>query len=176
MDGSGSDPVDDLLVLRMQDGDRASVDELVRRWQKRLWMYALRISGDADAAWEVTQQTWLAIIKGIDGLDDPSRFRTWAFRIVSNKAIDYRRRGLTHAGPERAGPAVQEHDLILRDILDRMEPEKKALLLLYYVEGFSVHEIGGMLHLPDGTVKSRLHASRASLRSMWLKVAEEEST
>jgi len=52
MTNSGSDPVDDLRVMQAQDGDRRSMEALVRRWQKRLWTHAYRLTGSSDVAWD----------------------------------------------------------------------------------------------------------------------------
>lgn len=61
--------------MRRQDGDRKSMEELVRRWQRRLWAHAYRLTGTSDTAWEATQQAWIATIKGLCRLADPSRCR-----------------------------------------------------------------------------------------------------
>jgi RNA polymerase sigma-70 factor, ECF subfamily len=164
------DPVDDLLVMRAQEGDRRSMEELVRRWQRRLWAHAYRLTGTSDAAWDVTQQAWMAIITGLGRLGDPSRFRAWAYRIVSNKAMDQLASRRGSAEPEAATadrPARQEHTAILRELLDRIEPDKKALLVLYYLEGLKVSELAFVLRTTEGTVKSRLHAARAEFRKLW---------
>jgi RNA polymerase sigma-70 factor (ECF subfamily) len=165
-----SDPVDDLLVMQAQDGDRRSMEELVRRWQRRLWAHAYRLTGTSDAAWDVTQQAWVAIIKGLGRLGDASRFRAWAYRIVSNKAMDHiasRRPGAQREAVIMSGSARQEHAAMLREALGRLEPEKKALLVLYYLEGLSVSELAFVLRTAEGTVKSRLHAARAEFRRLW---------
>jgi len=83
-----SDVEDQLLVMDAQDGDRGAMETLVSRWQKRLWRHAFRLTGDRQAAWDVTQQSWLGIIKGLSNFHDPANFGAWAFRIATNKAID----------------------------------------------------------------------------------------
>ena len=80
---------DELLVLDAQDGDSTAMEALVGRWQKRLWHHALRLTGDRDAAWDVTQQAWLGIVKGLQKLHDPANFRAWAYRITANKSADW---------------------------------------------------------------------------------------
>ncbi len=164
------DPVDDLLVMRAQDGDRGSMEELVRRWHRRLWTHAYRLAGSSDAAWDVTQQAWMAIIKGFGHLDDPSRFRAWAYRIVSNKAMDQIATRQPGARPDAAphdGPARQERAAILRELLGRLVPDKRALLILYYLEGLTVSELAFVLRTPEGTIKSRLHAARTEFKRLW---------
>ena len=71
---SRNDAIDALLVMRCQDGGADALDALVRRWQRPLWRYALGLTGRADEAWEVMQEAWLGIVRGIPGLRDPARF------------------------------------------------------------------------------------------------------
>ena len=80
---------DHLLVMDAQDGDRKALEQLVRRWKKRLWQHAYRLTADPQAAWDVTQQSWLGILKGLRKLHDPARFKAWAYRITTHKAIDW---------------------------------------------------------------------------------------
>ena len=54
-----------LLVMAAQDGDSEAMEKLVRRWQKKLWQYVFRLTSDVHAAWDITQQCWLDIIKGL---------------------------------------------------------------------------------------------------------------
>jgi len=84
-----SDIEDQLLVMDAQDGDANAMEKLVSRWQKRLWQHAFRLTADQQAAWDVTQQSWLAIIKGLRKLSDPANFKAWAYGITTNKSIDW---------------------------------------------------------------------------------------
>jgi RNA polymerase sigma-70 factor (ECF subfamily) len=85
--------VDEILVMDCQSGRVKALEMLVSRWQKRLWRYAYHLTGDSEAAWDVTQESWLGIIRGISRLNDPAKFRAWAYQIVTNKASDWIRRG-----------------------------------------------------------------------------------
>lgn len=178
MTNGGLDPTDELLVMHAQDGDAEAMEALVRRWQRRLWAYAYRLTARSEAAWDITQQSWLAIIKGLRRLQDPASFRAWAYRIVANKAMDHLK-SQPAAAPRPAAeaveqrPARQESHVILRDLLNRLDPAKRALLVLYYLEGLTVPEIGFVFGVPPGTVKSRLHASRAELKKLWQQDAAE---
>jgi len=153
-----------LLVMDAQSGDAGAMEKLVSRWQKRLWLHALRLTGETQAAWDVTQQTWLAIIKGLRKLHDPANFRAWAYKITTNKSIDWIKKAKTnkHVSMEQ----IHEHqckeqkDTGIHELLERLEMRKKVVLCLYYFEQFTVPEISIALKIPKGTVKSRLHSAR----------------
>jgi len=78
--------LDELLVLRCQDGEANAFEELVGHWQRKLLRHALHLTGDADGANDVVQEAWFAIVRGIGRIDDPARFPAWAYRIVTHKA------------------------------------------------------------------------------------------
>jgi len=87
--------IDEILVMDCQNGRVKALEILVSRWQKRLWQYAYRLTGNTEGAWDVTQESWLGIIKGIRKLNDPANFRAWAYRITTNKSIDWIRKSKT---------------------------------------------------------------------------------
>ena len=167
--------VDELLVMRCQDGDAEAMNALVSRWQRKLWRHARRLTGREDAAWEVLQDAWLGIIRGLRRLDDAARFRPWAYRIVTNKAADWikkhrRRREKRQELPE-AIPAVETDASAdaeeMQVALSKLPIPQAVVLSLHYLENFSVAEIAITLKVPEGTVKSRLHNARGELRRLW---------
>ena len=89
---SRQDVFNDLLVLRCQGGDGDALEALARAWHPRLLRHAFRLTGQADAAAEVAQEAWMAIVRGLGRLRDPAVFRGWAYRIVANKSRDWVRR------------------------------------------------------------------------------------
>ncbi len=95
VDRSVEQIVDEILVMDCQSGRVKALEILVSRWQKRLWRYAFRLIGDSEAAWDITQESWLGIIRGISRLNDPARFRPWAYKIVTNKTHDWIRKSIT---------------------------------------------------------------------------------
>jgi len=163
--------IDQLLVMDAQDGDSGAMEKLVGRWQKRLWRHAYRLVGDTEAAWDVTQQTWLGIIKGLRRLRDPADFRAWAYRITTNKAIDWIKKSRAARQVSIEGiqdpPQKQKKDIGLKELLQRLDIRKRAVLSLYYFEQLSVPEIGAALNIPRGTVKSRLHSARNRLKELY---------
>jgi len=167
---------DELLVMRCQDGEADALAELVSRWQRRLWRHAYRLTGHAEGAWEVAQEAWLSIVRGIRRLDDPARFAGWAFRIVTNKASNWIRDRRCRRASQQGLPVEPRADDAddsgeqaedLQAALRRLPRPQRTILSLRYLEGFGVAEIAAILSIPAGTVKSRLHTARNELRRIW---------
>jgi RNA polymerase sigma-70 factor (ECF subfamily) len=174
MTRSAEEIYDELLVLRARDGDEEAFAELVSRWNGRLMGHAFRLTGRADAACDAVQETWLAIVRGLDRLDDPARFPGFAHRILTRRCADWTRR----MGRQRRllaewrgaasgdGGVETTSDLErVREALARIPIPRRVVLTLHYLHELSVAEIAGILRVPAGTVKSRLHDAREQLRS-----------
>jgi len=173
---------DELLVLRCQEGDAEAFEELVGRWQRRLWRHAWRLTGNESAAWDALQEAWIGISRGIRRLVDAAAFPAWAYQIVSNKCRDSirrdkRRREATEMYSEwmqheeqEAATAQQQHNS-LKEALEELSGPDRAVLSLRYEEQFDTAEIAHILGIPEGTVKSRLFYARQRLR----KYLEEDN-
>ena len=176
MNESREQIIDQILVMDSQGGSSKAMEMLVSRWQKRLWQHAHRLTGDSEAAWDITQQSWLAIIKGLRKLHDPARFRAWAYRITTNKSVDWIKRNqrqrqlaIEEIGDRQCKAAK---DIGLKELLEKLDLKKRAVLSLYYFEQLSVAEIGSVLKVPAGTVKSRLSNARKELKELWQKYSD----
>lgn len=165
--------IDEILVMDAQDGKARAMEILVSRWQKRLWQYAYRLTGNAEGAWDVTQESWLGIIRSISRLNDPARFRPWAYRIVTNRAIDWIRK--SKDVKQISIEEIQDHqqkekkDTGLKELLQKLDVRKRAVISLYYFEQLSVPEVSAALKIPKGTVKSRLAKARKELKELYQK-------
>ncbi|UCC22911.1 MAG: sigma-70 family RNA polymerase sigma factor [Planctomycetota bacterium] len=168
---------DELLVLKCQQGDREAFAELVERWQKRLWQYAFQVSGSQTAAWDILQETWYGVVKGINKLKDTAVFPRWVFRILNHKCVDWQRR--QHLQSQLSDKLVNqtqdesdeklncaERAENLRQAVEKLSPESRAILTLRYQAGFNMAQIAGILDIAEGTVKSRLHRTLKKLREM----------
>jgi RNA polymerase sigma factor (sigma-70 family) len=162
-----------ILVMDAQDGDAEAMRKLVLRWQKRLWHHAYRLTGHEDAAWDVMQEAWHDMIKGLGKLHDPASFRPWAYKITTHKAMNWIKRKSRHQHLSlevvSEKPADVESNTELKELMAQLSAAKKVVLSLYYFEQLSVSEISFALRIPQGTVKSRLHSAREELRSLWLR-------
>lgn len=174
---SADDVHDELLVIESQDGDGDSLLALVDRWQPRLLRHAIRLTQEREAAMDIVQEAWVAIVRGIRRLDDPARFAPWAYRIVTNKCADWTRQrqrqrscftSLAVEPAAKEAPADDMHDEAgaIREAIGRLPREQQAILSLFYLEELPIRSIAEALSLPIGTVKSRLHYARNHLKDV----------
>jgi len=162
---------------RAQAGDRNAFTVLVQRHQHALHRYLSRMTGTPDEAMELAQEVFVRAWQALPQWQPDAPFRAWLFRIASNAALDLLRRRRTvefvpiddqlepadpGADPERQVVAKQEVRL-LEAALKRLTPEHRQILLLREVEDMAYEEIGRVLSLSAGTVKSRLARARMAL-------------
>ncbi len=116
-----------------------------------------------DAVQECILKAW----EKQDSLKSDAAFRSWVTRILINECYDICRRSgkvvVLDELPDIAAPETLDNR-DLRDAIDRLEDIYRLPILLFYVEGFSIRECARILQIPEGTVKSRLHAGRGKLR------------
>ncbi|MCL2640233.1 MAG: RNA polymerase sigma factor [Phycisphaerales bacterium] len=167
---------EELLVLRCQEGDPAAMEQLVLRWQERLWHHARRLSGNDEAAWDVLQEAWMAMAGRMRSLNDPAAFGGWAYQIVSHKCRDWIRRemrGRAALEAYREMPEEGEDEWLqkkyeeVKALMERLSGAERAILALVYEEGFDMGQVAEILGVPAGTVKSRLFHARRKLRELY---------
>ncbi len=178
MDRSVEQLVDEILVMDCQSGSVKAMEILVSRWQKRLWQYAYKLTGNVEASWDITQESWLSIIKGVRKLRDPANFKSWAYKITTNKSVDWIRKSRavkrTSIDEIEQQQSSWKKDTGVKELLDKLDIEKKVVLTLYYFEQLNISEISVALKVPKGTVKSRLHGARKELKKLYQKYIEEK--
>ena len=171
------DAFDQWLVLRAQGGDQDALRRLVDRWKDRLHRHALRLTGRADVAGDVSQEAWLAIVRNLGGLHDPAAFRGWAYQIVGRRCADWIRRQQRQRATSRplaSDPAAdaatdpEPGDEIgaLRKALRELDAADRSILAMHHLDGLPLREIATALDLPIGTVKSRLFHARQRLKRL----------
>ncbi|MHC4634109.1 MAG: RNA polymerase sigma factor [Planctomycetota bacterium] len=162
-----------LLVMAAQGGNAEALEQLVCLWQKKLWQYVFRLTSDVHAAWDITQQCWLEIIKGLKKLNNPACFKAWAYRIATNKSMDWLKNKTKnqHINLESVeiGCCQKNDDLRVKEIVQRLKSDSRAVLSLYYFEQLTIFEISIVLNIPQGTIKSRLFKARQELKQLWEK-------
>jgi len=172
------DILDELLVLRAQNGDSEALRVLVRRWHPKLIRHARKLTECDEAAADVVQEGWIAICRGLRRLKDPAIFRGWAYRIVHHKSMDWirsqtRQRKLNEVAREQVvSPAAPEQPdtsnnvTALRTAIGRLTAEQQLLLRMFYNDQMPLKEIAVVMAVPIGTLKFRLFSLRKQLKQM----------
>lgn len=173
------------LVSRAKSGDSAAFEELVVLHQNKIYTLCLRMSGNAEDALDLSQESFLRIYKALPFFKEQSSFSTWAYSIATNVCIDFTRKmkkrktvplhvtdehgeevlreipsNLYH--PEQEYEKTQLREAIAAG-LDSLSPEHREILILREISGLSYQEIGEVLDLESGTVKSRINRARIQL-------------
>lgn len=168
---------DSYLAASARVGNRDAMERLARRWHPKLMAHAYRLTGESDLAADVTQDAWMAIMKGIHGLNDTDAFAAWAFRIVTHRVA----RMIRHRQRQRAGDAALSREPApendpgragetsadvqrVRAAMEKLPRDQRATLGLFYLEGLRVAEIAVALNTAPGTVKTRLMHARRKVR------------
>jgi RNA polymerase sigma-70 factor (ECF subfamily) len=166
---------DAILVLRCRRRDEKAFEELVNRWQPRLYYYVRRIVEDENAVWDALQETWLAVYQKIRKLEDPRKFPAWLYKISHNEAVSLLRREGKYVQMVEEQMAdcfenngtidiAEEQAELAHKLLGKLKLAHREILTLYFLEGFSIREMAGILEVSEGTVKSRLHYAKHKMR------------
>jgi len=187
-----ADP-DGELVARWQSGD--AFEELVHRHQGRVFRLLVRMLGSREEAEDVAQEAFLSLHRHGHRFRREARFSTFVYRVAANAALNRRRTlGRGHArirelqrrqatgvdlpqsprNPEDAAAGTQTQ-LRVQEALIQLPPDLRAVIVLYDIEGLSYREIASALHIPEGTVKSRIHRGRSALRERLRGLVEKGS-
>jgi RNA polymerase sigma-70 factor (ECF subfamily) len=131
------------------------------------------LTADQQAAWDITQQSWLGIIKGLRKLHDPANFKAWAYKIATNKSIDWLKKKSKDEQINLDSVEVdcyeKKDDLGIAELIQKLKNKSRVVLSLYYFEQLNISEISVVLNIPQGTVKSRLFKARGELKQLWEK-------
>ncbi len=181
--------LDEALVRKAQEGDRAAFGELYDRYRARLFGYLLKLAHDPALAEDLFQETWMKTLHSIAQFD-PNRggFKPWLYRIATNTLRDRMRHRSVRQGPEldafsSEGEGERHIDHVAsadpdpeRQALGRLAKEdvntaiqalpdgQRAAVLLRFQQGLTFSEIAASLDSPVGTVKAHVHRAVKALR------------
>lgn len=165
------------LLGRSRDGDRAALTELVEEMGPRLKGFFLRLGAQTSTAEDLTQDVFLRVLNSMDRYQESGRLDAYLLRIARNLWIDSRRRHrpvpageAVQDAPDELQPgplaAAEERDraALLREALAQCDPEARELLELAVLQRLPYAEVGVILDIPVGTVKSRVHYALKRLK------------
>jgi len=160
------------LVDRCRQKDREAQRELYAQNADRVYRLLLRMTGNADDAFELSQDAFIRVFSTLDGFDARASLGTWVYQIALNEGRQFLRRKklqqvkLTEMNPSAATPGDHTADIRL-DIaaaLQHLPEAERTLLVLRYFERLSYDEIAERVGWPTGTVASGLNRARKLLR------------
>ena len=175
---AGPDPIEADLVRKACGGNLFAFEEMVKRYQRRVYAVARRIVQRHDVADDVAQEAFLRAYQALSSFDLQRPFGPWICRIAANLAVNHvrspeaREQELPEGHHETPSPVPDplrdvlegEAQRMLLDAMASLPAEQRAVLVLRVVEDFSYREIADALHLEMGTVMSRLARAREKLR------------
>lgn len=173
------------LVAGVRRGDRDAAARLVERYLRPCRTVALSIVRDLPNAEDVSQDAMVYAMERIDDCRDPARFGAWLLQIVRNRArnqlrdskpgrilsIDSETAASLEPAPDRRAEQAQLRDRLL-DALGELTEDRRAVVLLHDLEGWTHVEIAERLAMPPGTVRSHLHHARKKLRQLLQELRE----
>ena len=167
------------LIQQVKLGNQAAYAELVKRFQKKIFYLAYRMTRDFDSADDIAQETFIKAYQNIHTFKEGYTFYTWLYRICMNLAINYLRRQklfvreqhldnfeqLVGSQPDESESVLEREELLenLKRELLNLPVDFRAVLVLKFYENLSCAEIAGVLKIPLGTVLSRLARAREEL-------------
>lgn len=172
------------LAQGLRRRDPQLLDELIEKYQFRLYRYLVYITGDRTRAEDFFQETWIRVLERGHQYDGKSRFEGWLFSIARHLVIDWQRRKkmqsldaltdpeLEHplqVSDEGARSALQnvmqaEEQAQVHGAMERIAPIYREVLLLRFQEELQIEEIAMVLSAPVSTVKTRLYRGLDALR------------
>jgi RNA polymerase sigma-70 factor (ECF subfamily) len=169
-----------LPVQQAREGNPAAWDTLFRRYQLPLYVYVFELVHHEQTSLDLVQETFIAAAEHIGSLRDDEKFGSWLFGIAHQKCIQHwRKKGgkelLLDEIPDAPDESLESPDdfLIRREqeaefmkLLAQLPLPQRSVLLLHFVEDFSLEEIARITETQPGTVKSRLHYAKKSLRKL----------
>jgi len=188
---------EEIVAAYLESRCPSDFEQLVRRYEREMYTFLRRYLGDAQQAEDVFQATFLSVHLRIEQFDPKRRFRPWLYAIASNKAIDSVRRNRRHQcvsldaksprsesddsmihhlpglvdTPVETAMANETGDRIRAAVRELSEPTQQLIQLAFY-QGMKYSDIGDILQIPTGTVKSRVFTAIRKLNQIWMRMNE----
>jgi RNA polymerase sigma-70 factor (ECF subfamily) len=184
--------IDEDLLARLAIGDESAFTDLIERYHGRLLRLAGSFVPRREIAEDVVQETWIAVLNGIGGLERRSAFRSWLFQICANKAKsaaareqrivpvdpadlesdsdDFATDGSWAAPPRRWADQLSgqtEHSPLIEQVhqaIDSLPAGQRQVVTLRDVEGLSASEVSALLSITDVNQRVLLHRARTQVR------------
>lgn len=182
---------DEMLVAQFKSGNQKAFDELMKRYERKIFGYLLRSVRNYEDAEELTLEVFFKAYRALASWEPKAKFTTWLYTIASNLSIDYHRAKARQpvyifedeeaietklvASDISSNPEKQledkERGRLIREAVDELSAKQKTVFMLARYEGMQIKEVAETLGMAEGTVKIHLHRAikklQTILRPLW---------
>lgn len=177
---------DQVLIGKILEGKRSSFEELMRKYNKKIYGFIYRMVRDEEVSIELTQDFFIKIYRVLHKYNYQYKFSTWAYRICYNMVIDHMRKNQTQVDSldgEAVTPKqmMASENYVSEDGFDQLEKDElreyiwgvvdsipvkyRELILMRYLQGLKYDEIADVAGIPVGTVKNRIFKAKEILKT-----------
>ena len=182
----------DPLIERCLHGDQDAWNTIVHLYWRKVFNIAYKFVGRHDEAEDLTQDIFLKLFRSLSTFDRRANFSTWLISVSRNLCIDHyrsvrrEREAVNHdvdastlarpAGADSPHSIMERRDRVslLREALDKLAPSLRTAVMLRDIQELSYQEIAERLHVPEGTVKSRINRGRSELARQIARLREKQ--
>ena len=177
---------DEMLVTQFKAGSQKAFDELMKRYERKIFGYLLRSVRNYEDAEDLTLEVFFKAYRALGSWQPKAKFSTWLYTIASNLAIDYHRAKSRQpvymfededvietrlvATDISSNPEKQleekERGRLIREAVDELSAKQKAVFMLARYEGLQIREVAETLGMAEGTVKIHLHRAMKKLQTL----------
>lgn len=181
------------LIDRFKNGDTSAFEEIVLKYQDRIYNLCRHMLGNAHEAEDAAQDTFIKAYQKLKDFNPEASLYTWLYRIAVNTSLDYKKKPFFESffkksdegeefveepasdwpSPEKLYESKQL-DLALRKSLGKLSLKLRTVIILKEIEGLSYEEISDILDVSIGTVKSRISRAREELKTLLKKYTEQK--
>ena len=177
---------DEMLVAQFKSGSQKAFDELMKRYERKIFGYLLRSVRNYEDAEELTLEVFFKSYRALNTCKPKAKFSTWLYTIASNLSIDYHRSKSRQpvymyedeesiekrlvandisSNPEK-NLEDKERGRLIREAVDELSSKQKAVFMLSRYEGLQIKEVANTLGMAEGTVKIHLHRALKKLQTL----------
>lgn len=170
------------LLKRCQSGDKTAFQELIAKYHPYVYRFLLKMTGNQDVSEDLTQETFLKVIRNIEKFDvyGKAKFSSYIITLCKNTYIDYYRKQKKYSNNVSIEETLINDDKNIEEVvidgiysksiadeIEKLPEDQRIVIKLKYMEGLTLNEIGEKLELEPKTVKSRIHNGIVKLRKIF---------
>lgn len=172
----------ELVARSALNGDKDAFGVLVERYQSPIRRFLFNLSGNDELAKDLTQETFIKAWLGIGSFRAVAKFSTWLYRIAYNTFYDYNIRqhekllgdgDINDVCSSQSDYENVDFDIDFKTIISSLDENERAVMLLYFMEDFTIDKISTILDMPKGTIKSHLHRAKKQIENRLTEINYE---